>query len=80
MGADCRAAGTEPASREAFTFIVVGLHDSQVTADRLFEELTTVAPWFEEAVERWSGVLAPFRRKGEANPSLLPIAPFTAPR
>ena len=67
VGADCRAAGTDPASREAFTFLVVGLHDGQESADRLVEELTTVAPWFTEAAERWSGVLAPFRTKGESN-------------
>jgi hypothetical protein len=67
VGADCRAAGTDPASREAFTFLVVGLHDSRESADRLVEELTTVAPWFADATERWSGVLAPFRTKGESN-------------
>ncbi len=67
VGADCRAAGTDPASREAFTFLVVGLHDGDESAGRLVEEITTVAPWFADAVERWSGVLAPFRTKGEAN-------------
>ena len=67
VGADCRAAGTDPASREAFTFLVVGLHDSSESADRLVEEVTSVAPWFADAAERWSGVLAPFRTKGEAN-------------
>jgi hypothetical protein len=67
VGADCRAAGTDPASREAFTFLVVGLHDSKASADRLVEEVATVAPWFAEAAERWSGVLAPFRTKGESN-------------
>jgi hypothetical protein len=67
VGADCRAAGTDPASREAFTFLVVGLHDGQESADCLVEEITTVAPWFADAAERWSGVLAPFRTKGESN-------------
>ena len=67
VGADCRAAGMDPASREAFTFLVVGLHDSRESADLLVEDVTSVAPWFEEAVERWSGVLAPFRTKGESN-------------
>jgi hypothetical protein len=67
VAADCRAAGTDPASREAFTFLIVGLHESQESADRLVDELATVAPWFEDAAERWSGVLAPFRTKGEAN-------------
>ena len=74
VGADCRAAGTDPASREAFTFLVVGLHDGQESADRLVEEITTVAPWFAEAVERWSGVLAPFRTTGESN-LIHPMAP-----
>jgi hypothetical protein len=67
VGADCRAAGTDPASREAFTFLVVGLHDSRESADCLVEDVTTVIPWFVEAAERWSGVLAPFRTKGESN-------------
>ena len=33
VGADCRAAGTDPATREAFSFLVVGLHDSRESAD-----------------------------------------------
>jgi hypothetical protein len=74
VGADCRAAGTDPASREAFTFLVVGLHHSKESADRLVEDVTTVAPWFADAVERWSGVLAPFRTKGESN-LIHPVAP-----
>ena len=74
VGADCRAAGTDPASREAFTFLVVGLHDSKESADSLVEEVVTVAPWFADAAERWSGVLAPFRTKGESN-LILPTAP-----
>ena len=88
VGADCRAAGTEPASREAFTFLVVGLHESEASADTLVMDIATVAPWFGDAVERWSGVLAPFRTKGEANlihrtaPARLfdPLAPCPAPR
>ena len=74
VGADCRAAGTDPASREAFTFLVVGLHDSKESADSLVEEVVTVAPWFADAAERWSGVLAPFRTKGESN-LIHPTAP-----
>lgn len=74
VGADCRAAGTDPASREAFTFLVVGLHDRKESADSLVEEVATVAPWFADAAERWSGVLAPFRTKGESN-LIQPTAP-----
>lgn len=74
VGADCRAAGMDPASREAFSFLVVGLHDSKESADRLVEDVTTVAPWFADAAERWSGVLAPFRTKGESN-LIHPMAP-----
>jgi hypothetical protein len=66
-GADCRAAGTDPASPEAFTFLVVGLHDTEASAHGLVSDITTVAPWYADAVERWSGVLAPYRTKGEAN-------------
>jgi hypothetical protein len=67
VAADCRAAGTDPASREAFTFLVVGLHDNEASADRLVGDISTVAPWLGDAAERWSGVLAPFRTKGAAN-------------
>jgi hypothetical protein len=74
VGADCRAAGTDPASREAFTFLVVGLHESRESADSLLEDGTTVAPWFAVAAERWSGVLAPFRTTGESN-LIHPTAP-----
>ena len=74
VGADCRAAGTDPASRETFTFLVVGLHDSEESAGRLVEDVTTVSPWFADAAERWSGVLAPFRTTGESN-LVHPMAP-----
>ena len=74
VGADCRAAGTDPASREAFSFLLVGLHDSQASAESLVEDLATVAPWLADAAERWSGVLAPFRTKGESN-LIHPMAP-----
>ncbi len=74
VGADCRAAGTDPASREAFSFLVVGLHDSKESADRLVDDVATVAPWFADAAERWSGVLAPFRTTGESN-LIHPMAP-----
>jgi len=43
VGADCRAAGADPASRETFTFLVVGLHDSRESADRLVADITNVA-------------------------------------
>lgn len=67
VGADCRAAGTDPASREAFAFLVVGLHATEASADKLVTDIATIAPWLGEAVERWSGVLAPYRTKGESN-------------
>ena len=34
VGADCRAAGAAPASREAFTLLVVGLHNGEESAVR----------------------------------------------
>ena len=40
----------------------------------LVMDIATVAPWFGDAVERWSGVLTPFRTKGEAN-LIHPTAP-----
>lgn len=67
VAADSDAAGTDPAAREAFTFLVVGLHDDRASAEGLVRDVTAVAPWFADAAERWSGVLAPFRTKGECN-------------
>jgi len=67
VAADCRAAGTDPGTREAFGFLILGLHDSEASADSQVKGITTVAPWYGEAVELWSSVLAPFRTKGEAN-------------
>jgi hypothetical protein len=73
-GADCRAAGTDPASQEAFTFVVVGLHDTEASADGLLADVAAVAPWLDEADERWSAVLAPYRTKGTSN-LVAPAAP-----
>lgn len=67
VGADCRAAGTDPASQEAFSFVLLGLHDTEESADGLIADATSVAPWLDDADERWSAVLAPFRTKGTAN-------------
>lgn len=67
VGADCRAAGTDPAGREAFAFLIIGLHDTEASARELIAAQATIAPWTAGAVERWSGVLAPFRLKGIGN-------------
>ena len=37
------------------------------SAESLVTDVATIAPWLSGAVERWSGVLAPFRTKGESN-------------
>jgi hypothetical protein len=67
VGADSRAAGVDPASREAFVFVVLGLHADLASAERLVDDRTAAAPWLDEAAETWSGVLQPFRHKGTAS-------------
>jgi hypothetical protein len=67
VAADTRAAGTEPASRQAFVFALLGLHRTADSADRLLTESRARAQWLDEAAELWSAVLEPFRHVGEAN-------------
>src|SRR3954467_12312897 len=67
VAADTRAAGTEPASQQAFAFAMLGLHTDAVSAQRLLEDYRRVAPWMNEAREVWGAVLRPFRHKGTAN-------------
>jgi hypothetical protein len=83
VGADVRAAATEPASQRAYTFLVLGLHADADSAHRFVDDRAQVAPWLDDAADVWSGVLQPFRHKGHANyldretPGLLfePLAP-----
>jgi hypothetical protein len=74
VGADSRAAGTDPASRDAFVFVLLGLHADEDSADRLVRERHAVVPWLDEAAEVWSAVLQPYRHKGKAN-YLMPAEP-----
>jgi hypothetical protein len=67
VAADTRAAGTEPASQQAFAFAILGLHRDAISAQWLLEDHHSVAPWTVEAREVWGAVLRPFRHKGEAN-------------
>lgn len=67
VGADLRAAGTDPESRDAFVFVLLGLHADEDSADRLLTERRAVVPWLDEAAEVWSAVLQPYRHKGKAN-------------
>jgi hypothetical protein len=64
VAADTRAAGTEPASRQAFTFLILGLHQDADAAQRF---LADRGSWLDEAQEVWSGILEPFRHHGAAN-------------
>lgn len=64
VAADTRAACTEPASQQAFTFLILGLHTDQASAQRFLEDR---AAWLHEAPEVWSGILEPFRHHGAAN-------------
>lgn len=67
VGADTRAAATDAASQQAFTFLILGLHTDATSAHRLLDERRVLAPWLEEACEVWAGVLQPFRHKGAIN-------------
>ena len=67
VAADTRAAGTEPASQQAFTFLVLGLHADAESAGRFVECRAASAPWLADATESWCGVLQPFRHHGHAN-------------
>ena len=64
VAADTRAAGTDPASQQAFTFLILGLHEDAASARRF---VAARAAWLDEAQEVWSGILAPFRHHGSAN-------------
>ena len=64
VAADTRAAGTEPASQQAFTFLILGLHENAGSAQRFLADRVA---WLDEAQEVWSGILEPFRHHGAAN-------------
>src|SRR3954462_7254470 len=63
VGADVRAAATEPAAHRASTFLIFGLNPDAASARRFFDDRRTLAPWLDEARDVWSGVLQPFRHK-----------------
>lgn len=67
VAADTRAAASEPASQQAFRFLVLALHSSEASANSLLENRKAAVPWLAEAVEVWSAVLRPFRHMGECN-------------
>lgn len=67
VAADTRAAGTEPASQQAFAFAMLGLHQDAASAHSLLHDYRRLAPWMIEAREAWGAVLRPFRHKGDAN-------------
>ncbi|MDH5759733.1 MAG: hypothetical protein OEZ65_09115 [Gemmatimonadota bacterium] len=67
IGADARASGGVPESREAFNFVVLGLHDSADAAQRFLTSSPGLVPWLGDAVERWNAILEPFRHHGTAN-------------
>jgi hypothetical protein len=67
VAADTRAAATEPASQQAFAFLIIGLHVDATSAHRELDERHELAPWLAEAAEVWSAVLQPFRHTGAAN-------------
>ena len=60
-------AGLHPGSVNAFKFAILGLHDSEASARSAIESKNLIAPWINDAIEVWSGVLEPFRHFGESN-------------
>jgi hypothetical protein len=64
VAADTRAAGTEPASQQAFTFLILALHEDAASAQRFLADRVA---WMDEAQEVWGGILEPFRHHGAAN-------------
>jgi hypothetical protein len=67
VAADTRAAATEPASQQAFVFLILGLHADAESAHSLLERRAQIVPWMDGAREIYGAVLEPFRHKGEAN-------------
>lgn len=67
VAADTRAAATEPASGQAFRFLILGLHDNAASAHRFLDERRILVPWLDEAREVYGAVLQPFRQMGESN-------------
>ena len=67
VAADTRAAATEPASHEAFKFLIFGLHANETSAHQFLDGCPALAPWLNEASEVWRAVLQPFRHVGEDN-------------
>ncbi len=67
VAADTHAAGTDPASQQAFTFLMLGLHADVDAARRLLADENESAPWFAGARETWRAILQPFRHYGDAN-------------
>ncbi len=67
VGADCRAAGADPASGEGFTFLRYALHATEASARAALDAWRDHAPWMAEGRESWGAVLQPFRFFGEAN-------------
>ncbi len=64
---DIRAGALHPGSINAFKFAILGLHDSEESARSAVKSRGSIAPWINDAIEVWSGVLEPFRHFGEAN-------------
>lgn len=67
VGADERAANSDFGTQQAFTWLGLGLHDDELSANELFEAGDDATPCFDGADERWSGVLQPFNHRGETN-------------
>jgi hypothetical protein len=67
VAADTRGAATEPASQQAFRFLMLGLHADETSANALIDHAVAAVPWFAEATEAWMAVVKPFRHFGECN-------------
>jgi hypothetical protein len=67
VAADVRAAGTEPSTQEAFTFVHFALHAERAAAEAALASRARQLPWFGGARENYAAILEPYRHKGEAN-------------
>lgn len=61
VGADTRA------QQQAFKFLLLGIHQDEVSATRFIDHNKEISPWLNECNEIWTAVLQPFHHKGEAN-------------
>jgi hypothetical protein len=66
-GSRYTAAATVPALQQAFKFLLLGIHEDEVSANHFIDHNKEIAPWLNDCNEIWTAILQPFHHKGEAN-------------